>query len=72
MPDSPDVVDELSLEEKVALLAGADLWHIPATGRLPRFKMTDGPVGARGAQNTTGPASACFPCGTALAASWDV
>ena len=64
----------LTLEEKVSLTAGEDMWHTPPVERLgiPRFKMTDGPVGARGANNTGGPPSAAFPCGTALAATWDV
>jgi beta-glucosidase len=65
---------DLSLEEKVALTAGIDMWHTPPIERLgiPQFKMSDGPVGVRGAHNTGGAPSACFPCGTALAATWDV
>ena len=39
---------------------------------IPALKVTDGPSGARGEQWTGGPSSACFPCGTALAATWDV
>lgn len=72
-----DRVDELlaamTLEEKVSLLAGEDLWHLPSVERLgvPRLKMTDGPNGARGADWTAGPPSACFPCGSALAATFD-
>ena len=69
-----ELLAELTLEEKVALTAGEDMWHTPPVDRvgIPRFKMTDGPVGARGANNTGGPPSAAFPCGTALAATWDV
>lgn len=65
---------ELTLEEKVSLVAGEDHWHTPPVERLgiPRFKMSDGPIGVRGARNPGGPRSACFPCGTALAATWDV
>ncbi|HEX7167783.1 MAG TPA: glycoside hydrolase family 3 C-terminal domain-containing protein [Acidimicrobiales bacterium] len=65
---------QLTVEEKVALTAGADMWHTPRIDRagIPPLKMADGPVGARGASNTGGPPSACFPCGTALAATWDV
>ena len=67
------LVAEMTLEEKVSLLAGEDMWHTPAVERLgiPRFRMTDGPNGARGTQQSGGPPSACFPCGTALAATWD-
>ena len=62
---------QMTLEEKVSLTAGVDMWHTPPVERLgiPQFKMTDGPVGARGQNNTGGAPSACFPCGTALAAT---
>jgi len=65
---------QLTLEEKVALTAGADLWHTPAIERLgiSTLRMTDGPAGARGTEYAGGPPSACLPCGTALAATWDV
>jgi beta-glucosidase len=64
----------LSLEQKVSLLAGEDMWHLPAVDEpaVPALKMTDGPIGARGKDATGGPPSACFPCGTALGATWDV
>src|SRR5262249_42193192 len=54
-------------------LAGTDLWRIPAVERigLAALKMSDGPNGARGEQWGGGPRSALFPCGTALAATWD-
>ncbi|MHB8575222.1 MAG: beta-glucosidase [Dehalococcoidia bacterium] len=66
------LVQQLTLAEKVALAAGADAWHTTAAPRLgiPAIKVTDGPNGARGA-GTPGMTSACFPCGTALGASWD-
>src|SRR3954462_9628887 len=73
MADPPGPRHELTLEEKVGLLAGTDLWHIPAIPRigLAALKMSDGPSGARGELATGGPASALFPCGTALAATFD-
>ena len=63
---------ELSLEQKVALLAGADAWHTPAVAEpaVPAIRMSDGPAGARGT-SWAGPASASFPCGSALGATWD-
>lgn len=69
-----ELLADMTLEEKVSLTAGVDMWHTPPVERLgiPQFKMTDGPVGARGKNNTGGGPSACFPCGTALAATWDV
>ncbi len=62
---------ELTVSEKVALVAGSDTWHTPPVPRvgIPAIKMSDGPIGVRGAGTTR--ASACFPCGTALAATWD-
>ncbi len=63
----------MTLEEKVSLLAGADRWctvPLPRLG-LPVFKITDGPIGARGVEFEIGPTLDCFPCGTALAATWD-
>ncbi|MGI8791933.1 MAG: glycoside hydrolase family 3 C-terminal domain-containing protein, partial [Acidimicrobiales bacterium] len=67
------LIAEMTLPEKVSLLAGEDAWHLAAVERLgvPRLKMTDGPNGARGADWTAGPRSACFPCGSALAATFD-
>lgn len=67
------LLGQLTLEEKIAMLAGADDWHTVPVPRLgiPRLKMTDGPNGARGARGSGGPSSACFPVGTALAATWD-
>src|SRR5581483_1945354 len=71
--DTPAAVDDLTLAEKATLTGGQDMWHVPP---LPdrgvgRLKVTDGPSGARGAR-FTGTRSVNFPCGTALAASFDV
>jgi len=46
-----DLLSQLTLDEKISMLAGADLWHSVAIPRLgiPQFKTTDGPNGARGA-----------------------
>jgi beta-glucosidase len=67
-----DVVEQMTLEEKVAVVSGADLWHNHGVERLgvPAIKVSDGPNGARGA-SFSGPSSVCFPCGTALAATWN-
>src|SRR5690242_16608010 len=66
------VVDDLTIEEKAALVAGTDLWHTPGVERLgiAPLKVTDGPNGARG-ERWTGGGSLCVPCGTALGATWD-
>ena len=67
------LIAQMTLEEKVSLLAGADLWHTVPIERLgiPVLKVTDGPNGARGAEGSSGPTSACFPAGVALAATWN-
>jgi beta-glucosidase len=67
---------QMTLEEKVSLLAGVDFWHTRSIERLgiPSIKVTDGPHGARTADennpNHTLPAT-CFPTGSAMAATWN-
>jgi beta-glucosidase len=67
------LIKQMTLEEKVSLLAGADMWHTVPVERLgiPAIKVSDGPNGARGALGSTGPTSACTPCGAALGATWN-
>src|SRR5215218_9100659 len=67
------LLSQLTLEEKVALLAGADTWHTVAVERLgiPALKMSDGPNGARGDAFSGGVTAAAFPAGTVLAATWN-
>ena len=70
---SPEaLVDQLTIDEQVSLLAGVDFWHTASVDRLgiPAMRVSDGPVGARGTR-FDGPASLAVPCGTALAATWD-
>jgi beta-glucosidase len=68
-----DLVQQLTLDEKISLLAGRDTWHtVPVEGSgIPAIRVTDGPNGARGTSGNFGPTSACFPCGSALAATWN-
>jgi beta-glucosidase len=68
------LLDALTLEEQVALLAGADFWTTVPVDRLgiPAIKVTDGPNGARGGGALVGGVkAACFPVGIALASTWD-
>lgn len=56
----------------MALLSGADSWHTVGFDEppIPPIRMSDGPAGVRGT-SWTGPASASFPCGAALGATFD-
>ncbi|MFJ8444248.1 beta-glucosidase family protein [Kitasatospora griseola] len=64
----------LDLPAKVALLAGADMWSLPADEKigLGRLVMSDGPAGVRGEQWTPDDPSVALPSPTALAATWDL
>ncbi|MCY3659376.1 MAG: glycoside hydrolase family 3 C-terminal domain-containing protein [Caldilineaceae bacterium] len=66
------ILDQLTREEKATLTAGETLWNIGGVDRvgLPAMKVSDGPNGARGTFGGDQTA-ACFPCGSALAATWD-
>ncbi|KAK9466043.1 glycoside hydrolase superfamily [Lipomyces arxii] len=68
-----ETIEKLSLPEKVKLLSGIDFWHTYAIPRLniPSVRMSDGPNGIRGTRFFASVPAACFPCGTALGATWD-
>ncbi|KXJ90096.1 glycoside hydrolase superfamily [Microdochium bolleyi] len=71
--DMDALVAQLTLPEKINLLAGADWWTttpIPRLG-IPSLKFSDGPNGARGAQFSAGTKAACFPAAVSLAATFD-
>ncbi len=70
--DIAELVAALTLEEKLSLVSGAGLWHTAAVPRLgiPAMKVSDGPNGVRG-ETFGAHTSACFPCGSALGATWD-
>ena len=76
----PEILRRLTLEQKVALLSGRDVWHthaFPQAG-VPGMLLSDGPHGVRrqtGRGDHLGlhksePAT-CFPTAAALANSWD-
>ena len=79
--DVDQVMSELTLAEKAALVSGADLWHTVAVERLgvPAIMCSDGPHGLRaqvegydhGGLLASVPAT-CFPPAAAIASSWDV
>jgi beta-glucosidase len=68
-----DALARLSLEEKVSLLSGQDMWSLPAIGAigLASIVMSDGPVGVRGTRWSADEPSVALPSPTALAATWD-
>ncbi|KFZ13985.1 hypothetical protein V502_06320 [Pseudogymnoascus sp. VKM F-4520 (FW-2644)] len=71
--DVEDVLSQLSLDEKVALTRGSDMWHttpIPRLG-IPSLRLSDGPNGVRGTKFFNSTPAACLPCGTGLGATWD-
>jgi beta-glucosidase len=65
-----DLAARLTLEEKVALMAGAESFAMEGVERLgvPRIRMTDGPTGVR---SNVGEPATVFPVGAALAATWN-
>jgi len=70
-----EILSQLTLKEKIALLSGRDSWRTMPVERLgiPSVTMTDGPHGVRtvGPESgrKTGPATS-FPTGVSMAASW--
>ncbi len=69
-----DLLSQMTLQEKVALLAGTNMWYTNPVERLgiPSLKMTDGPNGARGAGSfTDGVKTTCFPAEILLASTWN-
>jgi beta-glucosidase len=79
-----DLLGRMTLQEKVAMLSGADWMQSVPNERLgiPSIKMADGPIGIR---SWAGPSSetkkelgekkvatTAFPAGVAMAATWDI
>ncbi|MFE1368971.1 glycoside hydrolase family 3 protein [Streptomyces anulatus] len=63
----------LDLDAKTRLLAGQDLWSLPALPEigLGSLVMSDGPIGVRGTAWTAADPALTLPSPTALAATWD-
>ncbi|HEY1749900.1 MAG TPA: glycoside hydrolase family 3 N-terminal domain-containing protein, partial [Caulobacteraceae bacterium] len=75
-PDAPrdarakDLLSRLTLEEKVALMAGAASFTLQGVERLgvPQIRMVDGPTGVR---SNEGEPATVFPVGVAMASTWN-
>ncbi|KAK2686064.1 hypothetical protein QWA68_015302 [Fusarium oxysporum] len=71
-----DLISQLTVEEKVSLLAAVDWWRTLTIKRgnvfIPYIKMSDGPNGARGESYISGITAACFPSSTAVRATFDL
>ncbi|MFC0600918.1 beta-glucosidase [Streptomyces palmae] len=63
----------LDLDTKARLLAGQDMWSLPAVPAigLESLVMSDGPIGVRGVRWSADDPSVALPSPTALAATWD-
>ncbi len=72
-----ELLSLLTLQEKMSLLSGKDIWNtvpIPRLG-IPSIVMTDGPHGVRAANPEAGRklgATTAFPTGISMGACWDV
>jgi beta-glucosidase len=74
MRNLEDLPGQMTLQEKVSMLAGSDMWHTTPVARLgiPAVKVSDGPNGVRGGGGFSGSVkAACFPAGIALASTWN-
>ncbi|WP_433605517.1 beta-glucosidase family protein [Prescottella agglutinans] len=67
------LLTELTLEEKVGLLTGADFWSLDPIEKigLRKLLLSDGPNGVRGTTWDERDTSLLFPNPSALSATWD-
>ena len=73
MTNIDQLINNLTLDEKVSLLSGFNSWYTNKIDNknIPSIKMSDGPNGVRGDSNS-GKTSACFPCAISIGSSWDL
>ena len=73
-----DILEKLTVQEKIRLLNGVGSWHTSdAGGKLPSVMMTDGPHGLRKQDNNQkdindSKQATCFPTASCVANSWDI
>lgn len=68
-----ELLTELTLTEKISLLAGLNAWQTVPIERLniPSVTVSDGPNGIRGTRFFDAVPSNCFPCGTGMASTFN-
>lgn len=71
-----ELLQQMTLREKVSLLSGKDAWHSMSIERLgiPSLIMTDGPHGVRSTHPETGRIAGpttSFPTGVSMASTWN-
>ncbi|KAF5348348.1 hypothetical protein D9758_010946 [Tetrapyrgos nigripes] len=68
-----EVVEKLTMEEAISLIAGVGFWHTASVERLgiPAVKTSDGPNGIRGNHFFMSTPAKCLPSATALGATFD-
>ena len=78
MTDLESIIQQMTLEEKAALVTGATSWTTTAVERLgvPEILLGDGPHGIRrtpdiNALGLLGLPATCFPTASLLASTWD-
>ncbi|KAI0034360.1 beta-glucosidase [Vararia minispora EC-137] len=72
--DIEQILEKLTLEEAISLIAGVGFWRTVAVSRLgiPSLKVvSDGPNGIRGNHFCMGCPAKCLPSATGLGATWD-
>ncbi|KAI0811117.1 putative beta-glucosidase from glycoside hydrolase family GH3 [Irpex lacteus] len=69
----PELVKQLTTDEKIALLGAPNWWNTSAIPRLgiPAVRMSDGPNGVRGSSHFVPTPAQCLPCATSLASTFD-
>ena len=73
MSNLDNIIENLTLKEKITLVSGFNFWYTNKIDRvnIPSIKMSDGPNGVRGDSNS-GKSSACFPCAISIGSLWDL
>ena len=79
MQDIPNLIKQMSVEEKAALCTGASPWTTTPVERLgiPDLTVTDGPHGVRRVEDlqtfiSKSLPATCFPAAVCMASTWDV